>query len=81
MNTEKPSSDSSPMKTRREELGLTQRDVAEAGGVTVTTIWNIENGRSKNIRLNPKQFKGICRVLQWMTIDDIPDEWLPSSQN
>ena len=65
------------MKKRREELGLTQRQIAEAGGVTVTTIGNIENGRYARIRLEPSQFKRICKILQWERIDDVPDNWLP----
>ncbi len=67
----------SAVKKRREELGLTQRDLSLLSGVTIQTISNIENGRYEEVRLTPRQFKGICKGLRWDEVDEIPDEWLP----
>jgi putative transcriptional regulator len=70
----------SPVKQRREELGLTQFELAVRAGLTTTTISNIETGRYQSIRLSPAQFKGICNALGWEKISDIPDDWFPSQQ-
>lgn len=67
----------SAVKQRREELNMTQRELAERSGVTVQTISNIENGRYKEVKLSPKQLKGISLALGWEDVHDIPDEWLP----
>ncbi|NJL89714.1 MAG: helix-turn-helix transcriptional regulator [Coleofasciculaceae cyanobacterium SM2_1_6] len=67
----------SAMKKRREELGLSQRELAIKAGITTQTISNIENGRYKKIKLEPHQFKKLCKALEWQTIDDVPDNWLP----
>ena len=69
--------DDSPVKIRREELGLTQLQLAYKAGVTPATISNIETGRYKNIRLSPQQFKAICLALGWNRIEEVPDDWLP----
>ena len=66
----------SPVKQRREELGLTQRELATLCGLTIQTISNIETGRYKKVKLEPKQFKGVCRALNWNTLEEIPDDWL-----
>ena len=66
----------SPLKKRREELGLTQRDVAGAVDVSVQTISNWETGRYRGARLTLPQVKALCRVLQW-SIDDLPDDLAP----
>lgn len=46
----------------RSKAGLTQRDVALALGVTVTTVQNWESGR-RELKLNPKSMKVLCSVL------------------
>lgn len=75
--TEKPELEQeSPLKKRREELGLTQRDVAGAVDVSVQTISNWETGRYRGARLTLPQVKALCRVLQW-SIDDLPDDLAP----
>lgn len=66
----------SPLKKRRDELGLTQRDVAIAINVSVQTISNWETGRFKEVRLTLSQVKALCRVLQW-SIDDLPGDFRP----
>ncbi|HAZ47941.1 MAG TPA: XRE family transcriptional regulator [Cyanobacteria bacterium UBA11369] len=64
----------SPLKKRREELGLTQRDVAVAVDVSVQTISNWETGRYKEAKLTLPQVKALCKVLNW-TVDDLPDDF------
>lgn len=66
----------SPLKKRRDELGLTQRDVAIAINVSVQTVSNWETGRFKEVRLTLPQVKALCRALQW-SIDDLPDDFRP----
>ena len=52
----------SPLKKRREELGLTQRDVAIAAiNVSVQTIGNWETGRYKEAKLTLAQVKALCK--------------------
>ena len=34
------------LKARRQDLGVTMRQVAQAGGIGRTTLWKIESGRS-----------------------------------
>ena len=67
----------SPLKSRRDQLGLTQRDVAVAVNVSVQTVSNWETGRYREAKLTLPQVKALCRVLQW-TIDDLPDDLAPS---
>ncbi len=64
----------SPLKKRREELGLTQRDVAVAVDVSVQTISNWETGRYKEAKLTLPQVKALCKVLNW-NVDDLPDDF------
>lgn len=66
----------SPLKRRREELGLTQRDVAVAINVSVQTVSNWETGRFKEVKVTLPQVKALCRVLKW-TIEDLPDDFRP----
>ncbi len=68
----------SVLKQRREELGLTQRDVATAANVSVQTVSNWETGRYKEAKLTLPQVKALCRILQW-TIEDLPDDLGPVS--
>lgn len=39
------------MKSRREALGMTLEDVADAAGTSKSGVWEIENGRSYRIGL------------------------------
>lgn len=73
----KPSqSNESPLKRRREELGLTQRDIGQALGKTDQTISNWETGIYEP-KMTPREFKQLCNVLQW-SLDDIPEDFGPS---
>ncbi|MEP0878478.1 helix-turn-helix domain-containing protein [Funiculus sociatus GB2-M2] len=75
--TEKPELEQeSPLKKRREELNLTQRDVAVVVDVSVQTVSNWETGRYQEARLTLPQVKALCRILQW-TIDDLPNDLGP----
>jgi DNA-binding XRE family transcriptional regulator len=76
MTEERQQEQESPLKKRREELGLTQRDVAGAVDVSVQTISNWETGRYRGARLTLPQVKALCQVLQW-SIDDLPDDLAP----
>jgi putative transcriptional regulator len=76
MSEAQQSAKESPLKRRREELGLTQRDVAVAINVSVQTVSNWETGRFKEVRLSLPQVKALCRVLKW-SIDDLPDDFRP----
>ena len=67
------SSQESVLKRRREELCLTQRDVATAVNVSVQTVSNWETGRYKEAKLTLPQVKALCRILQW-SIEELPDE-------
>ncbi|MGP1382538.1 MAG: helix-turn-helix transcriptional regulator [Thainema sp.] len=75
---ENPSASESVLKQRREELGLTQRDVATAANVSVRTVSNWETGRYKEAKLTLPQVKALCRILHW-TIEDLPDDLGPIS--
>ncbi|MBD2743224.1 helix-turn-helix transcriptional regulator [Coleofasciculus sp. FACHB-1120] len=66
----------SPLKKRREELNLTQRDVAVAVDVSVQTVSNWETGRYQEARLTLPQVKALCRILQW-SINDLPNDLGP----
>ncbi|MBD2260802.1 helix-turn-helix transcriptional regulator [Pseudanabaena sp. FACHB-2040] len=66
------------LKHRREELGLTQRDVAIAVDISVQTVSNWETGRYKEAKLTLPQVKALCRLLQW-SVEDLPDDLGPVS--
>jgi DNA-binding XRE family transcriptional regulator len=68
----------SPLKRRREELGLTQRDIAVALGKTDQTISNWETGIYEP-KMTPREFKKLCAVLQW-SIEDIPKNFGPATE-
>ena len=68
----------SPLKKRREELGLTQRDVAVAVDISVQTVSNRETGRYQEAKLTLTQIKALCRLLNW-TLEDLPNDFRPSS--
>jgi DNA-binding XRE family transcriptional regulator len=66
----------SPLKRRREELGLTQRDIGLALGKTDQTISNWETGIYEP-KMTPREFKKLCELLQW-SLDEIPEDFGPS---
>lgn len=55
----------------RKRLNLTQRQVAEALGVTDQTVSNWEQGRSEP-KLTFKQVKALCNIFQ-CSLEDLPD--------
>lgn len=55
----------------RKRLNLTQRQVAEALGVTDQTVSNWEQGRSEP-KLTFKQVKVLCQIFQ-CSLEDLPD--------
>ncbi|PSB08967.1 XRE family transcriptional regulator [filamentous cyanobacterium CCP2] len=75
----RPSKKESPLKKRRDELGLTQREVAVAIDVSVQTVSNWETGRFKDVRLSLPQVKALCRTLKW-SIEDLPDDFGPEEE-
>lgn len=76
---QKPSRDQdSPLRQRREELGLTQRDLALALSKTDQTISNWETGIYEP-KMTPREVKILCELLQW-AIADMPDVFGPSSK-
>ncbi|EKU97339.1 putative transcriptional regulator [Leptolyngbya sp. PCC 7375] len=77
MTNEAPQSNESPLKRRREELGLTQRDIGQTLGKTDQTISNWETGIYEP-KMTPREFKRLCEVLQW-SLDDIPEDFGPSA--
>ncbi|NEP02551.1 MAG: helix-turn-helix transcriptional regulator [Symploca sp. SIO2E9] len=55
----------------RKRLGLTQRKVAEAVGVTDQSVSNWEAGRFEP-RLTISQMQALCRILQ-CSLDELPN--------
>ncbi|WP_346289551.1 helix-turn-helix transcriptional regulator [Sphaerothrix gracilis] len=68
-------SNESPLKQRREELGLTQRDIGSALGKTDQTISNWETGIYEP-KMTPREFKKLCEILQW-SLEDVPEDFGP----
>ncbi|OUL23040.1 transcriptional regulator [Nostoc sp. RF31YmG] len=56
----------------RARAGLTQRQVAEALGMTVQTVSNWENG-VRIPKLSPKETISLCRVLN-CSLEELADE-------
>lgn len=51
------------VRQRREELGLTQDEVAKFGGPSTATVRTIENGQAENF--HRRTFAGLDQALQW----------------
>ena len=65
----------SPIVRFRNLLGITQKSLADALGVTEQTVSNWEVGRTEP-KLSPSQYKILLRVLQ-ITPEQIPDNFGP----
>jgi transcriptional regulator with XRE-family HTH domain len=67
----------SPLMRLRILRHLTQKELAEALGVTENTIANWERGRAIP-KLTPNQFKTLVKMLQ-IGLEDLPDDFGPQS--
>ncbi|MFB2977118.1 helix-turn-helix transcriptional regulator [Microseira sp. BLCC-F43] len=63
----------SPLMRLRILRHLTQKELAEALGVTENTIANWERGRAIP-KLTPNQFKTLVKMLQ-IGLEDLPDDF------
>jgi DNA-binding transcriptional regulator YiaG len=63
----------------RQRFELTQRDLADALGVTEQTVRNWEQGKAIP-RLTIPQTKILCRLLH-CGIDELPDSFGPQNKN
>lgn len=61
----------SKLKQQRESLNLTQQQVADELGVTVTTVKNWEAGRHIP-KLYPAQMKALCDLLNF-TLEELAE--------
>lgn len=66
-----------PLKRLRMFQQLTQKELADALGVTQATVANWENGRAVPT-LTVQQFKMLLKVLQ-VTPEELPDNFGPPS--
>jgi DNA-binding XRE family transcriptional regulator len=73
MTEERQQERESSLRKRREELGLTQRDIALALDKTVQTISNWETGTYEP-KMTPRETKVLCRLLKW-TLEEMPDDF------
>ena len=73
MTEERQQARESSLRKRREELGLTQRDIALALDKTVQTISNWETGLYEP-KMTPREVKALCRLLKW-TLEEMPDDF------
>jgi DNA-binding transcriptional regulator YiaG len=58
--------------------GLTQKQVADALGITVQTVSNWEVGRAEP-KLTIRQFKALLKVVQ-CSVDELPDDLGPPNE-
>lgn len=65
----------SPLKKLREEVGLSQQELASRIGVAVSTLSRWERGKSPAM-MSVRQMKLLCRELR-RTLDELPDEFGP----
>ncbi|MEG4199349.1 helix-turn-helix transcriptional regulator [Microcoleus sp. Pol12A5] len=65
--------DRSPLMRLRVQRFMTQKQLAEALGVTEATVSNWEAGRSVP-KLTPVQYKKLLKILQ-ITSDELPDQF------
>jgi DNA-binding XRE family transcriptional regulator len=75
MTEEQQQERESSLRKRREELGLTQRNIALALGKTDQTISNWETGTYEP-KMTPRETKLLCRLLKW-TLEEMPDDFGP----
>lgn len=66
-------SERSPLMRLRVQRFMTQKQLAEALGVTETTVRNWESGRSVP-KLTPVQYKKLLEILQ-ITSAELPDQF------
>ena len=59
----------------RQSRHLTQRQIADALGITVQTVSNWEVGRAEP-KLTIRQFKALLRILD-CSVEELPDELKP----
>ncbi|WP_413175398.1 helix-turn-helix transcriptional regulator [Anabaena azotica] len=65
-----------PLVNLREVSGTTQKQVADAVGVSEHTVRNWEKGRSE-AELQIWQVKALCRILK-CSLEDLPDRFKPA---
>jgi transcriptional regulator with XRE-family HTH domain len=68
----------SPLMRLRILRHLTQKELADALGVTENTVANWERGRAIP-KLTPSQFKTLVKMLQ-ISLEDLPDDFGPQSE-
>ncbi|MBN4004761.1 helix-turn-helix transcriptional regulator [Nostoc sp. LPT] len=69
----------SPLMRLRTLRHITQKELADALGVTENTVANWERGRAIP-KLTPSQFKALLKVLQ-ITADELPDDFGPPANS